>query len=685
MDTTKGKRVRIRTDHLSLEELNQMSLEGKRIIRVRHRKRRSRRRYVLIALLLFLLFAGTLSSVIGFLMYHSYDARYHADLSLAQTGIQHLLRAEVFLTNLPQKPLDPELSDQAKGEFASALSNFSLLNSDLQALPGLIKQVPGYGERLNAAQRLIPLIITLSQAGVSGCDILNTLARGLHDPLTPQALGLTASDLALVAQDMKELRAAFTIATQQVNQLQPGDMLLDARIPKLVDTFHKDVPMIQEWLDTIGQLLPVASTLLGIGTPANYLVEVLDSTELRPGGGFIGNYGIATLIGGRLTSARITDVDLLDKPYEFAGHVIPYPAAYTWFDLAPGSWSFRDSNLDADFPTVARYGEQTYRQEGGNVPVQGVIAISPALIEHALSITGPIAVPEYQEIITAQNLITRIHYRQLGGRTAGAGSELIPSPDGHSSERKRFTELLGEHFLARVRQLPSSDLSKFLLLMIDAVRSKDLQVYFNSSVAENVLHRFGLDAAIQSPAGDSLFVVDANISPNKANSFIVNTLDDQVTIDSQGNVLHHTTLQYAWTIAGQNYGNPLYRDYVHVYVPPGSTLLAQSGWQARGMSNAFNRKVWMGFFTLSFGQTNSITLDWKAPSAASKDQYGWHYHYMIQMQAGIVWKLNLEIRLPSCATVTNRSRGLVTQTGQNEKLSQILDGDLNVGIDYVCK
>src|SRR5207302_40793 len=229
-----------------------------------------------------------------------------------------------------------------------------------------------------------------------------------------------------------ELRSEIVSAIHEVNQLQPTDMQFDPRVSKLVETFHKDVPVMQGWLDAIEKFLPVAPTLLGVGAPANYLIEVLDSSELRPAGGFIGNSGTATFAGGRLTAARITDVDLLDKPFEEAGHVIAYPPGYSWFDLVPKSWSFRDSNLDADFPTAARYGEQTYIKEGGSIPVQGVIAITPALIEHAMAITGPIAVPEYQETITAQNLIARIHYRQLGGRAAGAGSELIPSPDGHS-------------------------------------------------------------------------------------------------------------------------------------------------------------------------------------------------------------------------------------------------------------
>jgi len=663
-----------------VKEVNQVDREGKQPGLAGTLKRP-----VLMGMLVCLFLASSASSVGGYLMYNTYAARYHSDLSLAQTGIQHLQKAEALFVSWPQHPLDAQLAGQIQQEFVSALKAFDLLNNDLNSLPAYARQVPVYGARLSTALQLIPLAITLSQAGIAGSGILKLAGTELHDPLTPQGHGITPSDLVVVTQGLKDLRSALVSATREIDQLQPADLQFDPRISTLVDLFHKDAPLVQGWLDTFEQLLPVAPTLLGIGTSASYLVEILDSTELRPGGGFIGNYGIVTFSGVRLAAAHVTDVDLLDKPYEIAGNSIPYPAAYTWFDLAPGSWSFRDSNLDADFPTAARYGEQTYSKEGGTVPVQGVIAITPALVEHAMAITGPIAIPEYHETITAQNLIARIHYHQLGGRTAGEGSELIPSPDGHSSLRKRFSELLGEHFLARVRQLPSADLSKLLQLITNGVRSKDLQLYFNSSIAENLLHRFQLDAAIQSPVGDGLYVVDANISPNKANNFIINTLNDQVTIDSDGNVMHHATLSYAWTIPGRNYGSALYRDYVRMYVPSNSILQAQAGWEPRGTGKAFGREVWSGIFTLSYGQTHTITLRWNVPGAASRAQSGWHYQYLIQRQAGALWKLHLQVTLPSCSDVTNKRGGLISHTSQDERLTQTLAQDLNVGVDYACK
>ena len=181
-------------------------------------------------------------------------------------------------------------------------------------------------------------------------------------------------------------------------------------------------------------------------------------------------------------------------------------------------------------------------------------------------------------------------------------------------------------------------------------------------------------------------VVDANIAANKANTFITYTMDDQVTIDEQGNAVHRLTLRYAWTLPGNIYSrNTLYRDYMRIYAPPGSSLQTQTGWEPRGTSTAFNHEVWSGFFTLTFGQTRAITLVWSVPHAATKDARGWHYHDLIQKQAGDTWTLNLQVILPSCASNSHTSSGLVTKSGQPIKFSGSLNKDKSFGVDYTCK
>ncbi len=629
--------------------------------------------------LLLLCVVGGVSSMVG---YQTAKRNYPRYLLLAQEGMQHLHMAETLVARLPNDPLDTRTVSYARQEFAAASTSFGQLANDLQPLSGVSIFIPIYGTRLYAGLHLSLIAVGISQAGVAGCDLLNVFISELHDPLNVQGRGLTIRDLGPVNQDLHKIKIALAQVVEQANQLQPTDVEFDPRLSKLFTAFYRDIPVLQALLHDLEQLPAVIPGLLGIDKPANYFLEVLDSTELRPGGGFIGNCGILTLSAGRLMAAHVTDVTLFDIPFSTAGKVIPYPPAYTWFWLAP-SWSLRDSNLDADFPTNARYGEQNYIREGGTGPVLGVIAITPALIQHTLEITGPIKVTEYHEVITAQNLIDRIHYHELG--PAYEGSPTVPSPDGYSSLRKHFTALLAEHVLARVRQLSASAFPRLLQLLVNSLRSKDLQLYFNSSAAENILHLSHLDAAIQPADKDSLFVVDANLGATKANNFIVNTLSDQVTLDAAGTAVHQTTLSYAWIIPGQTYGWPTYRDYLHIYAPTGSTLDMLTGLAPIQSSQAFGHKIWAGPFTLLYGQTHVITLVWHVPHAATKDNSGWHYRYLVQRQAGAQWTLHLLITLPSCAVMSNQWGGLASETRQTATLAQPLNQDLNVGIDYRCR
>ncbi len=633
-------------------------------------------------ILVFFLLSGVASSI-SVLAYQKYTPVYHSDLSLAQTGIQHLRNAATLLENLSKKPLDPAAVTQAQHEFAAAAAAFSQVNSSLRSLPGVLTVLPVYGSRLNTALRLLPLAFEVSQAGIASCTILNIILSRFHDPLNGHAAGLSIADVNVIAKNLYQIKALVNLAVNQVNQLQPADLQFDPRLGKMIATFHTYMPALQARLSDLEGLLPIVPTLLGIGTPAHYLIEMVDSTELRPTGGFIGNYGIATLVGGRLTDAHITDIYLLDYAFNASGGHIPYPPAYTWFSqhLSSDTWSFRDSNLEADFPTSAQMGELNYMREGGKVPVQGVISITPALIQQMLAITGPIAIPEYHETVTSQNLIDRIHYHQLGPGREGNDT---PSSDGHSSVRKHFTELLAEHFMARVHQLSSSALPAFLTAMMSAMHTKDIQIYINASKAEDLLRNLHLASIISTPVADNLFVVDTNIAATKANPFITSTLNDQVTIDAKGNAVHDTTLRYDWATTGIIYGSYVYRDYVRVYMPPGALVSQQRGWQPNGTSTAYGRTVLAGSFTLIWRQTVKVHLVWIVPHAASRDAQGWHYQYQLQRQAGVLWNVHLQVTLPSCAVVKKTLGGLTSHNNKPATLGQTLNEDLLVGVDYTC-
>ena len=645
----------------------------------RRRKRKTRPFFLVGLVLLIICICGSGVAIVGSQIYNT---KYQNKEAMAQVGIKHLQTGISLMQAWSKNPLNASSITHAQSEFASASALFAQLDTDVQAYTRYGSLIPGLGTRLNAALHILPIATEISQAGVAGCEALTVIVSRLHQPFDTSN-GITATDLTEVGNDFHTVEADISTAIRQVNMLQAGDMQFDARIGKAVAFFHHYLPTVQAFLGEADQLLPVLPTLLGIKSPAFYLIEILDSTQLRPGGGFIKDYGFAALVRGQLGSAHISDTNLLDNNFNNNGQTIAYPPQYQWFDLASNAdgWNLRDSNLDANFPTAAKYAEQNYKLEGGYAPIQGVIAITTTLMQHALAITGPIDIPELHETVTAQNLLDRIHYYQVG---PGSQVSSILRPGETAKGSRYFTEVLAQHFLDRIHQLHNSDVPQLVQMLVSSLRTKDLQIYFNVASAEALLKLSAINATIQAPASDSLFVVDANIAGDTANQYISNTMNDQVTIDDSGDATHRTVLRYAWVNNGPLFGSPLYRDYVRIYVPPGSSLQNQQGWSRGGSSEAFGREVWAGSFTLSQGNTNTIILTWTEKGVAKKNAAGWHYQYLLQRQAGVTWALNLQVTLPTCAVKTATSGGLIAHNGQTMTLTKPLTEDTHLGIDYSC-
>lgn len=588
-------------------------------------------------------------------------------------GLAHLKNAQTDLSTLASHPFDPNSLALIRAEFASASGDFSGASAGMQRL-GVLGIVPIAGPKVSGAERLLPIAAEATQAGVIGMDALSIIAPKMKNPFDATGTGITTADLSAMSQKVQQLVPIVNQIVTQVQQLQPSDLTLDPRIGPLVTTLDEKLPQIKQVLTDLPGTLEAAGALLGVGSPSKYLLEVQDSTELRPGGGFIGNYGFVTVSGGHMSEIKMQDVDLLDKSVKYGTQNIALPTGYDWFaGVFHGRWGFRDSNLDGDFPTSAKYGEHLYQIEDGSVSPVGVVAITPWLIKSALSITGPITMSQYNNLkITPDNLVDEIHYYQLTPGVPG-GPDSVYDPACGSSERKCFTGYLFKDFMAQVKSQSSQDMGPLLKVILDGIHSKDIQFYLNAAPAEDLLNQLHLANMIQAPAtGDSYFDVDANIIANKSNYVVKDTLSDTVTIDAKGATAHHSLMTYTWPKDPKTLDETFPADpgndnqlvqYQRVYLPSTAQIGKQtpSGWYLTNTSTAFNRQVYGGRMHVIYGQTTNLTLDWSNPSAVVHDASGWHYTYLLQKQGGITYTLSAKISLPTCAQLTGAPTG-ITQT-----------------------
>jgi len=377
------------------------------------------------------------------------------------------------------------------------------------------------------AQHLIQVALDVSQmgnelsnVGIIGANVIHSspLASGSTAPL------ITASDIATIEGSLVHAQYYINDISMQMSQVSLNALPISTSQKTQLTSVLAEMPKIQDYITQAQGLVPLVSWLLGVGQARRFLVQTMDNAELRPGGGFTGQYGVLSIQDGRMGPLGLTDVAELD--YNGNGTAIGHlpPPGYSWMNF--GNWGVRDSNLSADVPTDSRMVIQDFEAEGGG-PVDGDITFTPTFIGHIIDITGPIHVPEYGEVITSQNLADRLHYYQQN-QSAITREQQISGNYSHTG-RKAFTSLLGKLLLDKVRQLPTAKLLLVIKNAVKDIQSRDLNIYLTNPVAENWLVTHGYSGAMNNFKGhDGFMVVQANISISKASQYVQTSREKKV-------------------------------------------------------------------------------------------------------------------------------------------------------------
>ena len=127
------------------------------------------------------------------------------------------------------------------------------------------------------------------------------------------------------------------------------------------------------------------------GVTRTFMIMLQNNMELRPGGGFLGQYAILKIKDGEVISTFFEDANLLDQKIT-AKIKPPYPFTRM---MQLKKWKFRDSNFSPDFPTNVEKAKYFYRLAGRSSNFDGVIAVNANVFNDILELTEPITVPGY--------------------------------------------------------------------------------------------------------------------------------------------------------------------------------------------------------------------------------------------------------------------------------------------------
>ena len=263
---------------------------------------------------------------------------------------------------------------------------------------------------------------------------------------------------------------------------------------------------------------------------------------------------------------------------------------------------------------------------------------------------------------------------------AGSGSQL------GTSQRKVFDAVLGSAVLHAVANLQGKQQSDLIKVISTALKTKDLQIYFNNSQMEGVLNELKDSSTVQSPQGDSVFPVDTNVRATYVNGDVQEQITDTVTLDSKGNATHDMTIRYTYPVVKHSWSS-MYADWylgnvLRVIVPKNAKLNSMDSCDPDSSYEA-GHAVWTCGFRLDRPQYSlTVHLNWTAPQVTTAGST-MRYSLLFQKQAGAHSTLKLTIIPPKGATVRSVQGGLQVSTpAPRATFSGPLTQDASFGIVY---
>ncbi len=350
-------------------------------------------------------------------------------------------------------------------------------------------------------------------------------------------------------------------------------ILLPKDVQEKVLQLQEALPKVRTAIAHLNAESSTLLTLLGADRDREYLVLFANSDELRPVGGFIGTTALINIARGKVENIDVKSV------YDGDGQL--RVAFAPPVQLAPivNRWYLRDSNWFVDYRTSARKAAMLFEKAGGPT-VDGVLLLTPQVIENILAVTGPIQVPGYATAVSAENFVTVTQ------------REVTYNYDRSINKPKQFLADLAPILLSKLFASGSTDPnSASRLALLEAVTKslseKDILLYFNNEQAQQEAETLGWAGAIPQNKQGFLMVNNANIGGHKSDQFIEQEIDYRTVIDADGNADVVTTIrrthkgpQESINVSYPAGEDPSKKDNVvfqRVLVPAGAVLLDAKG------------------------------------------------------------------------------------------------------------
>lgn len=373
----------------------------------------------------------------------------------------------------------------------------------------------------------------------------------------------------------------------------------------------------QKELNVLNQL--VESFTKKDGITKTFMLLLQNNMELRPGGGFLGQYAIIKIKDGEVLSSYFEDANLLDQRIEAK---IPTPFPFERM-MQLKNWKFRDSNFSPDFSVNVEKAKYFYRLSGlGANNFDGVIAINSQVLNDVLKVIGPITVPGYAAEFNSDNAFLKLEEI--------VEKQYILNPDIDTQNRKAIMKKMLPIIIDKLFSL--NNITKLADLAHQEFQAKNVMVNFKDENLQALSSGvFWTGEVAKDWNGDYLMMVDANMGALKTDYYMKREINYDIDLTTEKPLINLEIL-YKNTAPYGDWRTSDYHSYMRLYLPKGAHLLERTMVNNIGGGEEFN-KTYIGFMVhvLINSQTNA-KIKYELPADFPRDDY----KLLIQKQSGVI-------------------------------------------------
>ena len=446
-------------------------------------------------------------------------------LVFSVTGIGLLYAAK---DNIEKNSFSPPraLVSFAAGSFAIAQESSTMLLEEGSVF-GQADILNGFINNINSGKEISGSLVLLLDA----TDKIKAILGGK----SPNP----SSDFSIASVELKSV--LYTYNKERQKGLIPQNI-----ISKLNDSINIASSTIDFWQD-----------IFGFNGPRTYLILFQNNMELRPGGGFIGSYGILAVNKGKITSFNIYDV--YDADGQLKGHVEPpYPIRRYLPSL---HWYLRDSNFNVDFSKGA-IASAVFLNTEMHQTVDGVIGVDLSFVKNILNVLGPVKVSDYNQTVNADNFfqVAQAHAEQ----------DFFPG----STQKKDFLSAFYNSLQTKLSQEKNMPYLSLLQAVSQSIYEKHVLFAFNDADEQAAFAINGWSSALvderqnsNSTINDFIGINEANLGANKVNYYISRNISQNVNIKNDGTIEEALTVSFKNSAKTSSLVGGVYKNYLRFILP----------------------------------------------------------------------------------------------------------------------